>query len=153
MRLTALLVVLASPALADSMTPRDGWEVFNTGKPFAELVEDTRAAISDAPINIITQASASSGAQSQGINIPGNRVIGIYRNDYARRMLAASIPAGIEAPLRLYLTEDSDGTGTLSYKTASTVFAPYMEEAGPDLSDLAMELDAILTDIAAAATR
>ena len=30
----------------------------------------------------------------------GNRVVGVFRNDFAHRMLAASIPAGIEAPIR-----------------------------------------------------
>ena len=153
MRLALALTLAVTTASADSMTPREGWEVFDTDKPFAELVEAARAAISDAPINIVTEASASSGARNQGIDIPGNRVIGIYRNDYARRMLAASIPAGVEAPLRLYLTEDSDGTGTLSYKKATTVFAPYIAEANPDLATLATELDTILTNIAAAATR
>ena len=34
----------------------------------------------------------------------------VFRNDYAVRMLQASVPAGIEAPLRLYVTENADGT-------------------------------------------
>jgi uncharacterized protein (DUF302 family) len=62
-------------------------------------------------------------------------------------MLEASIAAGIEAPLRLYLTENADGTTNLSYKTASHVFAPY-EDGGEPLSTLAKELDAILEGIA-----
>ncbi len=149
MRALALIACLASPAAADSAPPREGWIVYDTDKSFAELVEDTRAAIAEAPINIVTQASASDGARGQGIQIPGNRVIGVYRNDYARRMLEASIPAGIEAPLRLYLTEDSDGTATLSYKTATFAFSPY--DGGEALLELASELDVILTGIAEAA--
>lgn len=58
----------------------------------------------------------------------------------------------IEAPLRLYITENPDGMATLSYKTAAHVFAPYMEEGGPELMALAAEFDQILTDIAAQAT-
>jgi uncharacterized protein (DUF302 family) len=63
-------------------------------------------------------------------------------------MLEASIPAGIEAPLRFYLTAEADGTGTLSYRTPSAVFAPYGSAA---LDAMAVELDAIFTAIAEAA--
>ena len=60
--------------------------------------------------------------------------------------------AGIEAPVRMYLTENADGTTTLSYKRPSAVFAPYSEEGGAALADLAAELDAIFARIAEAAT-
>jgi len=135
-------------ANAQSVTPRDGWLVFPTNFSYGQLVKRTRSAISKAPIGIVTQASATVGAKGQGIKIPGNIVLGVYRNDYARRMLAVSVAAGIEAPIRLYVTENADKTATLSYKTASTVFAPYMEEGGKDLRDLAQELDEVLLSIA-----
>ena len=100
---------------------------------------------------LVTQASASEGAKGQGIAIPGNRIMGVYRNDYARRMLKASVAAGIEAPIRFYVTENPDGTATLSWKTPSHVFAPYMEEGGAELKVLATELDAVFEAIAAKA--
>jgi len=108
--------------------------------------------VTDAKMGLVTQASASDGANGQGITIPGNRVIGVYRNDYARRMLEASVAAGIEAPTRFYLTEDADGTATLSYKTPSFVFAPYMNEGGDKLKALAEELDDVFAEIAEQAT-
>ena len=67
-------------------------------------------------------------------------------------MLAASVAAGIEAPIRMYVTDDGDGTATLSYKTPSHVFAPYMDDGGPDLAELAAELDEIFSRIAAQAS-
>ena len=100
---------------------------------------------------VVTMASASEGAKAQGFTIPGNRVVGVFRNDFARRMLAASLPAGIEAPIRFYLTENTDGTATLSYRRPSSVFAPYFDRATPDLKTLAAELDAIFDRIAAGA--
>ena len=124
-----------------------------TAKDFDTLVEDVRAAVEAAPIALVTEASASDGAAMQGIEIPGNRVMGLFRNDYARRMLDASVAAGIEAPIRLYLTEEPDGTATLSWKAPSMVFAPYMEEGGPDLRALASELDAVFEGLAAEAAR
>jgi uncharacterized protein (DUF302 family) len=146
--LIAILSMLPIIANSQSINPREGWFVFPTQYSFKELVNRTRAAVKIAPIAIVSQASASSGAHNQGFEIPGNRVIGIYRNDYARRMLAASVAAGVEAPIRLYLTENEDETATLSYKTPSSVFAPYMDEGGEDLQTLAVELDAIFLGIA-----
>lgn len=149
-RILFILTMIFTPLLANaqSVTPRDGWMVFPTSFSYGQLVKRTRSAISKAPIGIVTQASATVGAKGQGIKIPGNIVLGVYRNDYARRMLTASVAAGIEAPIRLYVTENADKTATLSYKTASTVFAPYMEEGGKDLRDLAQELDEVLLSVA-----
>jgi uncharacterized protein (DUF302 family) len=65
-------------------------------------------------------------------------------------MLEASVDAGIEAPIRFYITENASGTATLSYKTPSHVFAPY-EDGGEKLKTLAKELDAIFAKIAQAA--
>jgi len=149
LNLLVILTLFAAPAQA--LDPRDGWVIRDTGKSYADLVSDVRAAVNAAPINIVTQASASDGARMQGVEIPGNRVFGLYRNDYARRMLDASIAAGIEAPIRIYVTEAADGTATLSYKMPSHVFAPYADEGGDTLRALAEELDAVFEDVARAA--
>lgn len=146
-----LPLILGSLAPAWALEPREGWRIHPTGQSFGDLVTSVRAAVKVAPINIVTQASASSGARNQGFDIPGNRVIGLYRNDYARRMLAASVASGIEAPIRMYVTENADGTATLSYRPPSVVFAPYLEEGGADLAELAAELDAIFAQIARSA--
>lgn len=147
----SLAASFAAPVPAQSVEPRDGWEVHQTPHDFATLERRVRDAVADAPIMIVTEASASDGAAMQDIEIPGNRVMGLYRNDYARRMLEASVAAGIEAPIRLYLTENADGTATLSYKTPGAVFQPYADEGGQALQDLSDELDAVFRDIATAA--
>lgn len=157
--LAAALTALAAtalplaPAQAEStVAPRDGWEVIVTDIAFDALVARTQEAVKTHKMGLVTQASASQGAKGAGITIPGNRVIGVYRNDFARRMLAASVPAGIEAPIRLYLSENPDGGSTLSYKTPTTVFSPYFNEGGDDLRAMAAELDEIFATIAATAT-
>jgi uncharacterized protein (DUF302 family) len=142
----ALLPLLAATAHAQ-IAPRPGWTVIETQHGFAELVERLKDAVAAEKMGLVTQASASDGAAMQGITIPGNRVIGVYRNDFARRMLKASIAAGIEAPIRFYVTETAEGTATLSWKEPSRVFAPYMEEGGEDLAALAGELDLIFRTI------
>ncbi|MCB1539879.1 MAG: DUF302 domain-containing protein [Rhodoblastus sp.] len=151
----ALTVVLAlSSALATPapLTARPGWAVKETGYSFDALSERLDKAVDAANMNLVNSASASQGAKAQGIVIPGNRVVGVYRNDFARRMLAASLAAGIEAPVRFYLTENADGHATLAYRLPSDVFAPYFAEGGAPLQKLARELDGIFASIAAQAT-
>jgi uncharacterized protein (DUF302 family) len=146
-RLTLVATLALIPHLGAAFEPRDGWRVVPTPHDYATLNTRIEAAVEASEIRIVTQASASAGAAQQKITIPGNRVIGLYRNDYARRMLAASLAAGIEAPIRLYVTENADGTATVSYKLPSTVFAPYMDEGGADLAALAAELDQIFQSV------
>lgn len=74
----------------------------------------------------------------------------VFRNDYAVRMLAASIPAGIEAPLRIYVTEDANGKANVTYRTPTAVFAPY---ANAPLDEMAKELDPVFARIVAGATQ
>lgn len=149
LKLLAVLSMIAGSAQA--LETREGWVVLQSGKSFDDLVQAVNTVVETSEIRIVTQASASAGAAQQGITIPGNRVFGLYRNDYARRMLDASLAAGIEAPIRLYATENADGTSTLSYKMPSHVFAPYFDEGGDALRALAAELDGIFESVAKAA--
>ncbi len=149
--LTVFLMV--STGSAGTVGPRAGWSVIDTKLSFSALVERLEAAVKAEKMGLVTAASASDAAKAAGFTIPGNRIVGVYRNDFARRMLAASVPAGIEAPIRFYVTENPDGTATLSYKTPSTVFAPYLDEGKDALKSLAGELDAIFARIAVAATK
>lgn len=146
-------VCVSSLASAGAIEPREGWVVLNTAKPYAQLVEALEAAIKAEKMGLVTSASASEGAKAAGVTIAGNRVIGVFRNDFARRMLKASVAAGIEAPIRFYVTENADATATLSYKKPSLVFAPYLAEGGAALATLASELDEIFARIAEGATR
>jgi len=125
----------------------DGWSITKTPYGWQELAERVTLAIEASPINKLSQASATMGAKSIGETIKGNMVIHAYAPQFAVRMLDASIAAGIEAPLRLYITENDDGGATLSYKLPSSVFAAY-EDGGEPLKSMAVELDAILAAIA-----
>ena len=143
----AMLLTLSFAARAE-MAPREGWEVVRTTKDHAALVDATRDAIKAAGLVVVTQAGPTKAAASRGIEIPGNLVIGAYNNDFAVRVLNLSTAAMIEAPIRFYVTENADGTATLSYKTPSHVFAPYMDEGGNDLAAIAAELDGLFAQVA-----
>lgn len=149
----AALFMTFSTAMAGNVRSRDGWVVIDTAYAFSALVERLEAAVKAEKMGLVTSASASERAKAAGVVIPGNRIVGVFRPDFAQRMLSASVSAGIEAPIRFYVTENSDGTATLSYKKPGTVFAPYFDEGKDELKALALELDGIFAKIADQATR
>ena len=142
-------LLLGAPATAQALEPKAFADpqtiVIATPHSFARLQARLDAAVTANGFFSVTSASASAGAAGRGITIPGNLVVGVFRNDYAVRMLEASIAAGIEAPLRFYVTENGDGTATLSYRAPSRVFAPYGVAA---LTAMAGELDPVWAKIA-----
>ncbi len=136
----ALVVTTAAPAGAAGAAPLPGTRVIETGLAFNALWKRLQQAIKANKMGIVAQACASCGAKARGVKIPGNVVVMVFRNDFAVRMLEANPAAGIEAPLRFYLTENPGGTATLTYRAPSAVFAPY---GGVGLDTMAGELDAI----------
>ena len=148
---SVLAILFYSHALAGSVEPRAGWQVHQTDKPYKQLIADLKTAVKAEGLIVVSQAGPTGAARKRGIEIPGNRVIGVFNNDFAVRALGFSTAAMIEAPIRFYVTEDADGSATLSYKTPSHVWTPYLEEGGRGLSELAAELDALFTEIAARA--
>lgn len=148
----AVLFIGLPEVSAGTVKARAGWIVVDTRQSFQALVERLEATVKSEKMAIVTSASASEGAKAAGVTIPGNKVFGVFRNDFARRMLGASVAAGIEAPIRIYVTENQDNTATLSYKKPSTVFGPYADEGGDALKSVGAELDEIFAKIAERAT-
>lgn len=151
--LFALLCLIPWPAFADvsDMTPRPGWASADSQKPYSVLLRDLKAAVKSHKFGVVTEAGPTEVARSRGVEIPGNRVVGVFNNVFAVRVLNLSTAAMIEAPIRFYVTENTDGGASLSYKMPSTVFAPYLAEAGPKLAAIGQELDAAFAAIAATA--
>lgn len=140
----AAVMLHSGLALADMDAPYPGTRVIKTGHSYAALVDRVQNAVKNNKMGIVARASATLGAKSIGKTIAGNMVIMVFRPDFAVRMLKASVPAGIEAPLRLYVTEGADGRATLTYRKPSAVFAVYRNG---DLDKMAAELDAIFARI------
>ncbi|MEM6635230.1 MAG: DUF302 domain-containing protein [Pseudomonadota bacterium] len=147
------LLLFTGAAAAQSLAPRDGWVVMATEKSYADLIDAVKAAAKDNMLGVVTEAGPTEVARNRGVEIPGNRVIGLFNNVFAVQILGLSTAAMIEAPIRVYVTEEDDGTATLSYKTPSHVFAPYMDEGGADLAAAAGQLDVIFAAVAEAAAR
>lgn len=143
-------MALAIPAFAGDGYPHPGTNSVRTAKSFSVLFKDLESAVAKNKMGLVSRASASMGAARRNVKIPGNAVFGVYRNDFAVRMLKASVPAGIEAPLRFYVTENADGSASLTWRDPSAVFKPY---SNADLDAMAKELDEIFSRIATEATR
>lgn len=144
----ALLALgFAAPSRAGELP---GTQTLVSPHDFAALVAKLEAAVTEHKMAVVAKASASQGAAARGVKIPGNAVIMVFRNDYAVRMLEASVPAGIEAPLRFYVTENADGKASLTWRAPSATFAPYNSAL---LDAMARELDPIFAAIARDAVR
>jgi uncharacterized protein (DUF302 family) len=143
---------MSAPALASDIPEREGWRVIETELAHAELLERLIAAVPEEGMGVVTQAGPTDAARERGIEIPENRVVGVFNNDFAVRILELSTAAMIEAPVRFYVTEGEDGSATLSWKEPSFVFAPYADEGGEKLTAIAGDLDERFEAIAARAT-
>lgn len=148
LRLGWMMVVLpafiAAGAASGAENVPSGTITLGSRHAFDTLLTRVEKAIAAHKMGLVAQASASRGAAARGVKIPGNAILMVFRNDYAVRMLQASVPAGIEAPLRIYVTENADGSANLTYRRPSAVFAPY---SVPALNEMAKELDAIFENI------
>ena len=139
-----LILFLAPAALAENQHPYSGMVTVETAKPFKKFVKAVRPAIKKNKFNIVGVACANCAAKSLGQTIPGNRVFFFFAPRFAVRMLEASTAAGIEAPIRIYVTENEDGTARVTYRLPSHVFGAYDVEA---LRVMGMELDRSVTAI------
>jgi uncharacterized protein (DUF302 family) len=141
--LTGLItvVIIVLPAVVSA---QNGRVTVSTPGPFVRVSEALERAITEEKMALVCHANAQRGAAARGVTIKGNQVLMVFRNDFAVRLLAADPTAGFEAPIRIYVYENPDGTATVSYIPPSVLFAPYQS---PEVQAVAKELDAIFKTI------
>lgn len=144
-----LALALAIPAHASVIGSPDGWEVRKTDKGYADLLAALKDAVAAEKMGPVTEAGPTEAAAKRGETIPGNRVVGVFRNDFAVDLIRAAPAAMIEAPIRIMVMEEPDGTATLAWKRPSAVLAPYGE--AETVIRVGNELDATFERIAARA--
>jgi uncharacterized protein (DUF302 family) len=137
---TLALLAAATPALARAR----GIVIIPTRYDFQTLVDRVEAAVKKNDMLVVAKASASAAAEKRGVKIPGDAVILVFRNDFAVRMLAASVDAGIEAPIPVHIYATADGTARIAYRPPSTLFAPFHVKA---LNAMSKEMDPIFKAI------
>ena len=82
---------------AQALQPREGWVIQHSQKPFDLLLADLKQAVTDNKMGLVTEAGPTAAAASRGVELPGNRVVGVFRVDFAIRILPLSEAAMIEA--------------------------------------------------------
>src|SRR5215468_882688 len=133
--------VITLPVTVRAQEPRI---TLKTTAPFAPVAEALECAVTEEKRGLVCHANAQRGAAGRGVTIKGNQVLMVFRNDFAVRLLAADPAAGFEAPIRIYVYENADGTATVSYLPPSVVFAPYRH---PEIQAVAKELDGVFKAI------
>jgi uncharacterized protein (DUF302 family) len=139
-----IAVALAVGGWASPVAAQDGRVAAASRAPFARVAEALERAIADEKMALVCHANAQRGAEARGVRIKGNQVMMVFRNDFAVRLLAADPMAGFEAPIRIYLYENPDGTATVAYLPPSVVLARYKH---PEVQAVAAELDPIFRAI------
>jgi uncharacterized protein (DUF302 family) len=142
-----LIVALCSTAANVQPTPataEDGRITVKSTAPFGRVAEALERAVTEEKMGLVCHANAQRAAAGRGVAIKGNQVLMVFRNDFAVRLLAADPSAGFEAPIRIYVYENGDGTATVSYSPPSAIFAPYRH---PEVQTVARELDPIFKAI------
>ena len=123
---------------------QDGRLTVKSAAPFGRVAEALERAVTDEKMGLVCHANAQRAAAGRGVTIKGNQVLMVFRNDFAVRLLAADPAAGFEAPIRIYVYENADGTATVSYSPPSAVFASYRH---PEVQAVARELAPIFKAI------
>lgn len=136
------LVVLTTPGWLTALPAhaQDARITAVSRAPFQKVAEALERAIAEQKMGLVCHANAQRGAAGRGVTIKGNQVLMVFRPDFAVRLLAADPRAGFEAPIRIYVHENADGTATVSYLAPSAVFAPYRN---PEVQAIGAELDPI----------
>jgi uncharacterized protein (DUF302 family) len=143
------MIAVAALVVCAAMVPsrvlaQDGRVTTVSRAPFAKVVQALEQAIVDQKMALVCHADAQKGAAGRGVTIKGNQVLMVFRNDFAVRLLAADPAAGFEAPIRIYVYENTDGTAAVSYLPPSALFAPYTHA---EVRAVAAELDPIFKAI------
>lgn len=140
----AFALVFGMPAFAPPADAQSERVTHVVRTPFHDVVATLHRAVEAQKMVLVCETDAQKGAKARGVQIRGNRVLMVFRNDFAVRLLAADPAAGFEAPIRIYISENADGTTTVGYRTPSAVFAPYRHS---EVRAVAAALDPIFKTI------
>jgi uncharacterized protein (DUF302 family) len=120
--------------------PYPGTISWPTDYSFHDLVGRLQKSVAANGMTVLAVASA----QHRSVSIPANATLLVFRNDYAARIVEADVIAGMEAPIRLYVTEGANRKASVTYRTPSSILALY---DNPKLDELAVELDQVFAKI------
>lgn len=119
-------------------------QVHRYDAPFPEVVKGLISGVEQNDMLLVCYINVQENARERGMVIGGNRILEVFRPDYAIRVWEADIEAGVDIPVRIHVCEGSDGYTYARYREPSKTFAPYENDT---LSALGDELDPIFARI------
>jgi len=147
-----LMLAILSALPSFSHAVENGTRAIVSDLSYWGVITRLEAAIKRRDLRIVSRESVRGADRQKKLGIPGNMVIGAFGDEYTTRILRANVAAGIEAPIRFYVTRDADEkTTTLWYRRPSWVLASYSDKSGA-LRAIGEELDRVMEAIAEEAT-
>lgn len=108
------------------------------------MVEALISGIRESGLLLAADIDVQKNARKTGMEIGGNRILLVFRPDYAVRVWEAEIDAGVDIPVHIHIHETLEGRVQARYRPPSEIFAPYGNQA---LSEIGVELDPVFAGI------
>lgn len=109
-------------------------------------VERLEAGIEAAGLRVAGRIDGQANAARMGREVPADRILEVFRPDFAIRVWAAEKAAGIDIPLRIHIYAAADGSTRVALRRPGEVFAPW---DNPELDAIGAELEPLFDTILA----
>jgi uncharacterized protein (DUF302 family) len=149
LRLALVLILVAVALIRPSVAFADDDEAEAVG-PYPGTVSIASSySLPDAVHRLEKAVRANGMTLVQTVNSGGRgqtavSVILVSSSDYWGRILKANQLAGMEMPIRIYVTDTGNHTAAVIYRAPSSIFALY---DSPDLDKIAIDLDQVFAKI------
>jgi len=112
--------------------------------PSAQVVEALISGVEESGMLLVADIDVQKNAGKKGLEIGGNRILEVFRPDYAVKVWEMEIEAGVDIPIRIHVHEDDEGRVTARYRTPSEVLSRHGNDA---LTVFGVELDPVFEGI------
>lgn len=112
--------------------------------PFGRVVEALASGVEESGMLLVADIDVQKNAAKRGLEIGGNRILEIFRPDYAIKVWEMEIEAGVDIPIRVHVHEDDEGRVTARYCPPSEVLSRHGND---ELTDFGAELDPVFEGI------
>ena len=123
--------------------------VATTSRPFDDVLSSLETEIDRAGLRLLQQIDVQQALANAGRSVGGFRLLFFFHPALVIRVISADVAAMVEAPLKLVVAENPDGTVMLRMFEPATAFGRYDNAA---LAELGTELSATVRRIVGAST-
>ncbi|MGH3086405.1 MAG: DUF302 domain-containing protein [Rubrobacteraceae bacterium] len=111
---------------------------------FDEVVESLVKSIEESGMLLVADIDVRKSAAKRAISLAGNRILEVFRPDYAARVWGTEIEAGVDIPIRTHVHEDEGGGVAARCRTPLEVLSRHGND---ELTLFAAELDPVFERI------